>query len=66
MNADPIVAEVRAIREQLAAQFDFDLSRIVADARQRQRTSGTKVVSFAPTANSEQAGERESRESRPS
>jgi hypothetical protein len=34
MADDPIVAEVRATREALAATFDYDLARIVADLRQ--------------------------------
>jgi hypothetical protein len=44
MNSDPIVEEVRRIREQLAAKFDFDLARIIADARQRQAASGHAVL----------------------
>ncbi len=36
-----IIAEVRAARESLAAKFDFDLHRIVADAIQRQDASRT-------------------------
>jgi hypothetical protein len=46
MFHDPIVDEVRAIREKLAAQFDFDLAKIFADAQKRQAESGAKVVSF--------------------
>ena len=43
---DPIVAEVRRIREEIAAEFDFDIRRIGEDARRRQFTWGSKVVSF--------------------
>ena len=46
MKDDPIVDEIRAIREQLAAQFDFDIRKIVADAQRRQAESKSKVVSF--------------------
>ena len=46
MIHDPIVDEVRAIREELAAQFDFDIRRIVEDARRRQATSQSRIVSF--------------------
>ncbi len=46
MTRDPIVDEVRAIREQLAARFDFDIRKIVEDARQRQASSQARVVSF--------------------
>ncbi len=49
MFHDPMVEEVRAIREQLAAQFDFDIRRIVADAQGRQATSQARVVSFQRT-----------------
>jgi hypothetical protein len=43
---DPIVEEVRAIREQLAAQFNFDICKIVEDAQRRQAVSGARIVSF--------------------
>ena len=45
---DPIVEEVRRIRETLAAKYDFDLKAICDAARKRQRKSGHKVVSFVP------------------
>ena len=43
---DPIVAEVRRVREELAAKHGFDLKAIFAAARKRQAKSGHKVVSF--------------------
>jgi hypothetical protein len=43
---DPIVAEVRQAREELARRFNFDLRAMIADARRRQQASGRKVVSF--------------------
>ena len=46
MRDDPIVAEVRAIREQLAAQCDFDIRRIVEESRQRQARSKSQIVSY--------------------
>jgi hypothetical protein len=46
MFQDPIVEEVRAIREQLAAQFNFDIHKIVVDAQRRQAASKSKIVSF--------------------
>jgi hypothetical protein len=46
MTGDPIVDEVRAIREELAARFDFDIRKIVEDAQRRQATSQSRVVSF--------------------
>ena len=38
---NPLIQEVRAARESLAAKFEFDLHRIIADAIQRQGNSGT-------------------------
>ena len=46
MFHDPIVEEVRAIREQLAAQFNFDIRKIIEDAQKRQATSKSRIVSF--------------------
>jgi hypothetical protein len=46
MIYDPIVEEVREAREQLAARFDFDIGKIVADAQRRQASSGARIVSF--------------------
>ena len=38
---NPIIQEVRAAREALAAKFDFDLHRIIADAIARQSQQHT-------------------------
>jgi hypothetical protein len=38
MWEDPIVLEIRRIREELAAQFDFDVGAIFEDMRKRQAT----------------------------
>ena len=46
MIRDPIVDEVRAIREELAARFNFDIRKIVEDAQRRQATSQSRIVSF--------------------
>ena len=48
MSKDPIVDEVRRVRETQAAKYDFDIRAIVTAARRRQRRSGRKVVSFVP------------------
>ncbi len=56
MTHDPIVEEVRAIREQLSAKFDFDIARIIAVARQRQSSSSTRVISFQTGPTSAQKG----------
>ena len=44
---DPIVAEVRCIRDQQAAELDYDLKAIFERARRRQKQSKRKTVSFA-------------------
>jgi len=46
MSRDPIVDEVRRVREELAARYNFDLKAIIAAAKRRQRKSGHKVVSL--------------------
>lgn len=48
MWQDPIVEEVREVRERHAAQFDFDLERIFADLKERERTSGRTYVTLPP------------------
>ena len=50
---DPIVEEVRRIREQQAAELDYDLKAIFERARRRQKQSKRKTVSFATAAPSE-------------
>lgn len=46
MKNDPIVTEVREIRQKLAARFNYDLKAIFDDARQRQSLSGKDVVNL--------------------
>ena len=36
MNNDPIVEEVRRVRDELARQFNYDIHAIFADLRTRQ------------------------------
>jgi hypothetical protein len=42
---DPVIAEVHQTREQLAAEFAFDVGAIFADIRKRQTTLGSRLVS---------------------
>jgi hypothetical protein len=44
MWEDPIVAEVRGIREKLAAKFGFDVKAIFADLRKRQGSLGGRLI----------------------
>ena len=45
MWEDQIVADVRRVREELSAQFDFDVKAIFADLRNRQAALGGRLVS---------------------
>lgn len=41
---NPITEEIRAIRHHLAAEFDNDLNRIVADLQRKEKASGREVI----------------------
>jgi hypothetical protein len=41
---DPIVDEIRRIRDEHAAQFNYDLDAIFRDLKERERKSGRKFV----------------------
>lgn len=47
-HTDPIVAEIRAIRQAYAAQFDYDVDAMFRDIRSRQDASGHDYVSHPP------------------
>ncbi len=44
MWEDPIVSEVRRIREELAAKYDFDVGAIFAEMQKRQTALGPRLV----------------------
>ena len=46
MKNDPIVAEVRAIRDELAAQCGYDIKEIFRKLREQQAQSGLKYVRY--------------------
>jgi hypothetical protein len=48
MKNDPIVTEIREVRQKLAAQFNYDLKAIFDDARKRQALSGHEVITLNP------------------
>ncbi|HUE70931.1 MAG TPA: hypothetical protein VMP01_08575 [Pirellulaceae bacterium] len=48
MKDDPIVAEIRGIREAHAAQFHYDLDAIFRDIKAREQGSGKTYVTFPP------------------
>lgn len=41
---DEIVVEMRRIKEEMSKSFDFDIGRILDDARERQKESGRTIV----------------------
>jgi hypothetical protein len=48
MPRDPIVDEVRRVREVEAAKYGFDVKAILAASKRRQLRSSHKVVSLVP------------------
>ncbi len=48
MWKDPIVEEIRRIRDAHAAKFGYDLRAIFEDLKRQERESGHEVVSFPP------------------
>jgi hypothetical protein len=48
MQSDPIVAEIRQLREDLAARFGFDIRSIVRDAQERDATGDRVIVRRLP------------------
>jgi hypothetical protein len=48
MPKDPIVDEVRRVRQVEAAKYGFDVKAILVASKRRQRRSRHKVVSFVP------------------
>ena len=56
---DPIVAEVRQIREELSAKFDFDLVAIFADIRSRQVSAGDRLIRLKCRSKAEPADARD-------
>ena len=43
-TTDLVIEETRRIKEVLAASMDFDLDRILQDARNKQNHSGRKIL----------------------
>ena len=48
MWKDPIVEEVRKVREEYLAQFNYDLDAVFKDLKRIERESGRKTCSFKP------------------
>jgi len=45
---DPIIAEIRQIREAYAKRFNYDVHAMLRDLKERQIKSGRKTVSLPP------------------
>jgi hypothetical protein len=45
---DPIVAEIRKIRDEYARRFNYDLHAMCEDLRRKARLRGARVVSYPP------------------
>ena len=45
---DPIVEEVREVRDSHAARFEYDLDAIFRDIKEKEKKSGCRYVSFPP------------------
>jgi hypothetical protein len=48
MWTDPIVDEVRQVREAHAAKFQFDLQAIFQSIKAEEKASGKQFVSYPP------------------
>ena len=48
MSHDPIVDEVRRIRDEYAKRFNYDLRAIYLDLKEKEQQSPRKKVSFPP------------------
>ena len=48
MPDDPVVTEIRQVREAYAASMDYDLRRIVEDIKSRQGKDGHPMASRKP------------------
>lgn len=59
MPSDPIVDEIRAIRELRAARFGYNIRAIVKDVQQRDASGDREVVRLRPRrpASLERSGE---------
>lgn len=43
---DPIISEVRAVRDAHAARFDYDVAAIIRDIQEMQKKSGLIYVRY--------------------
>ena len=48
MKLDPVLAQVRKVREEYAAQFQGNIHAMMDDIRRRQKESGRATVAREP------------------
>lgn len=48
MWKDPVVDEVRSIRDAYAKQFNYDLDAMARDLREKEAQSGRQLIGPAP------------------
>lgn len=48
MAQDPIIGEIRAIRDEFAKEHGYDVKAIVAALQREEAESGRKVISLPP------------------
>jgi len=48
-TVDPVLAEVRRIKEEIAAEHGYDVARIIAAARKAQEAHPERIVSRIPS-----------------
>lgn len=48
MQSDPVVAEIRKLREQRAARFGFDIRSIARDAQERDAVGDRAIIHRPP------------------
>ena len=58
MWRDPIVEEVRKVREERARRFDYDIAAIVRDLQARQEAGGARVVDRSTRSKDDAPGSR--------
>lgn len=46
MLADPVVEEVRRVRQEYAKQFNYDLHAMAADLRKQEQEHSERLVSY--------------------
>ena len=49
IKPDPVIAELHRIKDEHAQKFNYDVRAMMADLRERQKSSGRTYVSFART-----------------